>query len=1074
MKKYQILAFLLISLICNIYSQNIIDLQGNWSFTTDKSNIGIENGWSKQLLNDNIMLPGSMAENKKGDKTVGSDFGILTPEYKYVGVAWYNREIDIPKDWKKKEIVLFLERVLWESKVFIDGKELSTQDALGTPHIHRLGKLKPGKHILSVRVNNDMIHNIGDKGHAYGEYTQSIWNGIVGRIELMAHDPLYIKRKKIVSDIKNDKLILNIDIESPKNIKKGNLDIEIKEIFGNNILLSDTKNVKLAKGNNSVKYEIDLKGKLRKWSEFNPKTYLIKATIKGKKFSHNIDTEFGYRTVSHNGTKILINNKPVFLRGNLDCVHFPQTGYVSCNVKDWVKIFQTYKNYGLNHVRYHSWCPPSAAFIAADRVGIYIQAEASLWIDWWMSADNSKRGRPEMDTKGRPKGLGSNPDTDKFVEDELNRVVDYYINHPSFIMTCIGNELGNSDFELMGKWISKLKKRNPEILYSASTARKINKSDDYCATHYIKGVGGTRGLRGAKTDWDFENVYSKMDIPIIAHEIGQWPVYPKWSEINKYKGVLKARNLKGFKKVAEKNGILDQDIDFCMASGALNQIMYKYETESFLRTPSCAGVQLLSMQDYQGQGEALIGWLDANWESKGITTPEKFRNHFNTTVPLLKLPKFVWENNEILKAKVMISHHGEFPVSEQVNYKITDEENAVLSESSLGNINLNVGDVIDIAEINFDLGNIKKAKKLNIKIWLKDTEFSNNWNIWVYPTENEVSFGDVKVVKEINDDIVSMLEKGAKVLLVANKCGDESNSVKAHFYPLYWSLTFFPGQGKTNIGLLLQDNHSLFKDFPTSYHSDWQWESISKDSKAFVLNDMSTDFKPIAQPVDDFHRNNKMGSIFEFKVGKGKLLVCGYDINTDKPVAKQLKKSIVNYMKSGSFAPDYEVEVRTLKKMFTFVPEAVKANVPEEFKNAVLYIKAASELDEENKDLPWKSNYDKVLVSKKSKYELKGAGIWKDKKGTAWHGSDLELNIDCSEGMLGSLYVHLHDWNNQNRSGLLDFEGRKVKLGKHNGKGQWVKFHVMREDSNDGNLKLKAKVTNGGNLMITKVVLVEE
>ena len=199
-----------------------------------------------------------------------------------------------------------------------------------------------------------------------------------------------------------------------------------------------------------------------------------------------------------------------------------------------------------------------------------------------MSVDNAARGRMTHETLGHPVGLGFDAPRDSFVREEIRRVVRQYGNHPSFIMFCIGNELGSSDFEVMGEWVDEMKKEDPRRLYALSTARKITPVDDYSATHTIQHVGRTRGLKGPRTDWDFEEIYGKMDIPIIAHEIGQWPVYPLWSEIDKYTGVLKARNLKAMYDVAKQNGIDGMDKEFHAASGALNQIMYKYETESFL------------------------------------------------------------------------------------------------------------------------------------------------------------------------------------------------------------------------------------------------------------------------------------------------------------------------------------------------------------------------------------------------------------------------------------------------------------------------------------------------------------
>ncbi len=1066
--------FCFVTILSIFAQQNTINIAGEWQVSLNPKNELLQKYPERSTLKGTIKFPGSLAENGFGYKTSGSDFGILTPEYKYIGKAWYTKEIEIPKNWANKSIEIFLERVLWESRVFIDGEERSKQDALGTPHIHKLGKLLPGKHELVIQVDNEMIHNIGDKGHAYGEYTQSIWNGIVGRMEIRAKDLIWFQGVKVDADIQNESLHITAGIytEQSSSVK---IDYEIVSVSSNETIIKGSLADNIRRGKTSFEWPVKTNGKLKKWSEFTPEVYVLRLKLSSGDKTDNLETEFGYCRISHSETKMLVNGTPVFLRGNLDCVHFPLTGYASCNLDDWVRIFKTYKTYGLNHARFHSWCPPEAAFRAANRVGIYLQAEASIWIDWWMSTDMIERGRPEMDTKGHPKGLGYDAERDKFVVAEMNRMVDFYGNHPSFTLFCIGNELGNSDFNVMKKWVADLKAKDPRRLYAVSTARTITDVDDYCATHYIKDVGRTRGLNGARTDWNFEDVYKQSNIPIIAHEIGQWPVYPRWSEIKKYTGVLKARNLEEFKLQAEKNGIVSQADDFADASGALNQLMYKYETESFLRTPSCAGVQLLSMQDYQGQGEALIGWLDCFWESKGITTPEKFRQHFSETVPLLLFEKYVWENNEEFNAEVQLSHYAEKELTGQVNWMVTDEKGQEFAKGSFNKMTFANGTLSDVGEIKFALNKIEKATRLKIRVDVSGTEILNEWDIWVYPTSNaEIKNNTVIVAEELDTETLEKLKSGAKVLLLANQLGMEETSVKALFYPLYWSLTFFPGQGKTNIGLLLQEKHPAFANFPTSFHSNWQWETISADAKGFILNELPHNYKPIAQPVDDFHRNNKVGSIFELKVGEGKLLVCGYNLKSEKPVARQLKQSLLEYMQSTDFNPVQKANPDWLTKTFKSIPTVEKANLPKEFSTAILIVNAAKKVQQENNNIPWKPTLDEVEIEENVTYRLIADGTWKENKNTAWHGNEMTLQLNCPEGMLGTLLVHFQDWNKQGRTGLLDFEGRKSKLDLHQGDGVWVKFHVMREDSNDGKLILRTKAETGSNLMITKVVLLKE
>lgn len=1056
-----------------LFSQSqSISLKGEWHVeleSCDDFDTAKSPGFVKR--SGSIMLPGSLAENAYGRKTEESDFGVLTPEYKFRGVAWYSKEITIPKKWKNKSTTLFLERILWESRVFIDQQELSVQDGLGTPHIHKLGILKPGKHQLKVRVDNTMIHNIGDKGHAYGAYTQSVWNGILGKMELRATEPTHLEKIQILSNTLDEKLNITLNIKSDKR-QKVKIGLNFSEA-GEKPVWTENLEKRLEPGENRVEINLNVDGKLQKWSEFNPIVYKLNTTVQTKECNNQKETEFGYRTVRHNGTKVLINDQPVFLRGNLDCVHFPLTGYVSTQVKDWERIFNIYKSYGLNHVRFHSWCPPEAAFIAADRIGIYIQTEASIWIDWWMSEDMKKRGRPEMDTEGYPKGLGYDEKRDSFVVAEMHRVVESYGNHPSFIMFCIGNELGNSNFDAMEKWVSDLKEKNPGRLYAVSTARKITEIDDYSATHYIQGIGRTRGLNGAGTDWDFEDVYGKMNIPIIAHEIGQWPVYPGWDEIDKYTGVLKARNLKEFKAMAEKNGIADQDHDFKRASGALNQLMYKYEMESFLRTPSCAGIQLLSMQDYQGQGEALIGWLDAHWESKGITTPEKFRQHSNTTVPLLRIKKFVWSNHEVLDAKIQLSHHGVSSIPHgEIVCTIKDlNNNTVLNRNWLVS-DLNVGELRDIGTVSLPLQQIKKARQLKISVYLKGTDYKNEWTVWVYPQKNNLPEHNIVLANKLDEPTLEALKEGGKVLLNATNLGTVDNVVPINFYPLYWSLTFFPGQGKTSLGLLINETHPVFDHFPTSFHSDWQWEAVGKKTKAFIINDL-VDYKPIVQVVDDFHRNNKEGILMEFGVGKGKILVSGFDITDTSLVARQLKYSLVKYMNSDRFNPQKTISINDLKTRFSFIPEAQLTNTVDDSGNTLLKVIAGVKTNADNINQDWSLAHDSIVIQKEGiKYLVEGTRNKPGQNTTAWLGEKLTVEITCPDGILGSFYVLL---GTTKEEGILNFEGREVKFNAVNGKeGKWIKFHVMREDSNDGKLILKTKSGKGNKIAIKEILLNKE
>lgn len=1061
MRTLTLLYAAIICLATGVQAQKMQSLAGIWQFQLDEKNKGIEENWQNHSFAEQITLPGTTDEAHYGVKTSGSDFGILTRAYKYIGPAWYSRDIEIPSEWKGKQVRMELERVMWESRIFLDGKDISVADALSTPHWHDLGYLAPGKHKLTIRINNDMMYNIGDKGHVYSEYTQSIWNGVVGRIRLIACEPIRLSNPQVYTQTVSGPCSLYVtDTLINESSRKAQVRItwRLVDRKSETAVFTQVTEQTLQKGENVLNYKAIMPDGIEWWNDVNPHLYTLEMSLEEKgKVLDTREIEVGFREVSNSKSKLLVNGVPVFLRGNLDCVHFPLTGYPSCKVEDWERIFRIYKEYGLNHVRFHSWCPPEAAFIAADRIGIYIQAE-TIWIDWWMSEEQKER--KEMDTKGHPQGLGKNPSADKYVQNELERMITVYGNHPSFVMQCIGNELGNSDFNVMESWMKPLKAKDSRRLYSVSTARKITSVDQYMATHHIDGLGNTRGLKGgASTNWDFEDVYSRTPIPVLSHEIGQWPVYPKWSEIKKYQGVLKARNLEGFREQARKNKIEEQNEAFVAASGALNQIMYKYEIESFLRTPSCAGIQLLSMQDYQGQGEALVGWLDVFYDSKGITTPELFRCHHDTTVPLLRIPKYIWTNSEPFTADIQLAHYGTTALNDRLYWKIKDEAGNIIAGGRTPAHTYAVGSSEIIGQIKCSLSSATSAQKLLIEVGFENKPIANTWNIWVYPEKPETKPETVYITDRIDAECLKRLERGEKVLLQAFNLGTDETCDKINFYPLYWSLTFFPGQGKNTLGMVVRDKHPLFSRFPTDSHSDWQWQAIYKNARAFYINDYPADYKPIAQPVDDFHRNNKLASIFELKVGKGKLLVCGFDLkDAANPVARQLKHSILHYMNSDDFNPSFEKDIFSLQKMLVY-SEALKSTATGEFSDALLYIEGES---------------DKLSVRKGTHYELVIDGVSVENRDKPLQGKELTITIRCPQGMIGSMYVCFADPDKKGRTGDIVFEGRNYTLEKPEQPESWVKLHVMREDSNDGKLVLNVNVKEGTDIVLSKFALMEE
>ncbi len=900
-------------------SPGSVSLAGSWSFRLDPQRVGELENWHSAPLPGAIRLPGSTDEAGFGEQTSGSDFGMLTRVRRYIGAAWYQREIEIRESWRNREVELILERVMWKDTVWLDGKPAGSSDSLGTPHVHRLGSLAPGKHRLTIRVDNSMIHPIGDKGHTYTEHTQTIWNGIVGEMRLRSRPKLRLGLIRVfpAGDSRRVEIEAGL-LNGTGGPVRGKLRFAVRE-RGSGVrqeLASATSSFAMQGAESVQRGTIVLSAAPKPWDEFEPHLYSLDVSVESGRNRDAGEFTFGFRAAGRDAHHITINGRPVFLRGNLDCVHFPLTGYPPADIESWRRIFRIYKEHGMNHVRFHSWCPPEAAFAAADELGLYLQVEV-LWIDTWMGRDNP--AQPNRNTPGRPQGVGKGDRTiDDYVRGEMRRILDTYGNHPSFLLFCIGNELGSSDFTVMGQWIKKEKEHDPRHLYAASTARQITPFDDYSATHAIPGIGRTRGRIEPRTDWDYQSIYGRAGVPIIAHEIGQWPVYPEWSEIGKYTGVVRARNLEQFREQATANGIGLMDRQLREASGATSLLLYKYEIESFLRTPDCAGVQLLSMQDYSGQGEALVGWLDSFYQSKKIVTPKSFRRHFAATVPLLRLPKFVWTNDAQLAASAEVAHYGPKTL-DKVNplWVLRDSTRAVIEQGAFPRITLPVGRVTPLGSLSVSLSRFTRPIQLKLEVQIEGTDFANDWNLWVFPAKAESDGPSNVLVTADPADGVAALERGGKVLLIANHLGGKGNTTSAAWTPLYWSASFFPNQNRSTLGALVRKDHPALKGFPTENHLDWQWRSLSEGARAFVLDKLPADYQPIVQPVSDFHFNHKLGSLFELRTREGgRLLLCGYDIErAAAPESAALRQSLLEYVQTAHFDPIQEITVHDLREL---------------------------------------------------------------------------------------------------------------------------------------------------------------
>lgn len=865
-----------------------LDLSGLWRFQLDPMGFGKTPGSELYLrkLTESIQLPGSTDEGGKGIRNSALHIDRLSRKFEYCGQAWYQREVVIPDTWKEKEIILVLERCHWETTVYIDNKPVASDERLSTPNRFVLTEqLTPGVHTLTLCVDNRLKYPMDQWSHGLTEYTQTNWNGIIGRMELVAKPACYIRNVAIYPDQGNKKVKVRLSLNAPAPVGKGELAVRIREKEGKEIRTIKFP-VTFSGKENQLEQEIVLDKEMKTWDEFSPVLYQLEAILYTKAGKDSVNSVFGMRHVEQGEHHIRLNGRNIHLRGVLDCAVFPLTGYPATDVQEWLRIFKTVKEYGFNHVRFHSWCPPGVAFAAADRLGLYLQVELPMWI----------------------KDAGKYPDRRKFFEEEMYAILNEYGNHPSFILMCNGNE-NEGDFTVLEDLVKKAQVYDNRRLYSASTARTHVKADQYYTSHVTEKGWITVYEGKPSTDWD-RSKESDIDVPVIAHETGQRCMFPDFNEMKKYTGVLEPRNFAVYRERLARNGMLHQADDFFKATGAHTVLQYKEVNEALLRTSSSGGFQLLGLSDFPGQGCAFVGILDAFWESKGLVTPEKYRESCAPVVLLARFPKRTYTTHEKFSAQLGIYQFGPEPIRKgYLDWWLEGEDGEVINKGRLKHVAIPCGTVGSLGVINIPLAPIKVAGKYTLKVNIEN-QASNEWDIWVYPQQEESSeLTYVRSWKEAKE----RLGKGENVWLIPDTCPGR----KTHFTGHFWNPIMFKWNPMI-VGTRVDHKHPVFRNFPTSYYADWQWWDILNYATAMDLTEMRT-LTPVIQSIDTYEINRKLGISFEARVGKGKLFVLCVD--PDKEINKrlamqQLLISVQNYLTSAQFVPSVELKTYELDALF--------------------------------------------------------------------------------------------------------------------------------------------------------------
>ena len=920
-------------------SAETIDLSGKWDLRLDPQNCGVASNYWTKPFDDTIRLPGTISQARKGNPpslkpalpncppenlnpqkglTFGRDQSVLTnsplarlfQRFAYIGPAWYRREVQIPKSWTNEDVELVLERVIWESRVWVNGQFMGARNSLTTPHRYEIGAaLKPGHNEIVIRVDNRRQLAIGDP-HAYTEQAQSIWNGVIGRIALEARGKIRIDRLELRPDLARKGVEVTVKTHNGSGQETAvELSLQASpDNFRGRKMAEMKLPVALSSGDGEQTIFYPMGTNCELWSEFNPKLYRMRATLALTRSRHGRDAcaTFGMREIKMDGHQFTINGQPMFLRGTVNCCEFPKTGYPDMTSGQWQKIFSTAKAFGLNHMRFHTWCPPETAFEMADQCGVYLEVELP---DWCFH-------------------LGQDTNVTEFFRAEGERMIHEYGNHPSWVMLTMGNEL-KGDYSVLDDLENHFRKLDPQLLYDSTTypsssarGKVPEPADDYYISQDTK-YGRARGQdifndTPPGTETNFERAISCIPVPFISHEVGQYCVYPNLAEIPKYNGVLRNTAFEAIRADLKNKGRLAEAPIYTRDSGKLAALLYKEEIERALRTTNQAGFQLLQLNDFPGQGTSTVGLLDAFWDSKDLIRPKEFQKFCGPVVPLVLMPKRVYQNDETFAAGIEIANFGPASMKNaDVVWKILDGRKNIGS-GSFKTPFIPLGNGISIGRIRQSLSAVAEPARLTVTVAVSGTSIANDWSVWVYPAKEIVAqTNEVVIFQTADEPFYEALREGKRVLLLPSQASVKS-PLAAQFVPVFWNPVMFPNQ-PGSMGAMIDAEHPVFADFPTDHWTDWQWWELLNHSFAINLDAVSAKVAMPFRFVDKFNRNALPAAIFEASVGKGRLLVCTLDISRNldsRTAARQLRRGILDYMAGDKFQPGGRLKVSDLDELF--------------------------------------------------------------------------------------------------------------------------------------------------------------
>lgn len=925
---------LLMCCVCRqlVAERSQIRLDGTWQFQTDPERIGLQEGWHSdtKLLARQIEVPGSWQA-----QGVGEPRDYL--RHDYVGQAWYKRRVSIPTEWREKQVWLRISGASRAVEVFVNGKKSGSHEGFSSPFRLDItpAVLFGEDNTIAIAVDNASGSasrlplkemDFSRPGGAFNFLGN--WGGLYGHVALEATAKVWIDDLYLRTRLHPRQAVVQLSVASSSDFPSETLDLRITirpmKRGSGSYLASGT--VRVLPGSTRLQTVTISLGGSELWAPENPFLYVAETQlIKGKQALDSVSQTFGIREIAARNRRVYLNGQAYYLRGTGDLSVEVNSGTPSVSLEENLRRVKLIREYGFNFIRIHSRVPPEEFFQAADEMGLLVSAELPVFHSPWLL--------PYLE----------------YLFKELPEVYRSFRNHPSWISSALGNELDpvpgkETEFqEAFSRFYQAAKRFHPDHLVTATDGFPF-KPADYFAT-----------LAGYPLD---------PQIPVIAHEWGGWYCsLPNISLISRFTGAIDPYWMRETEEWLRRNGLLEIYPQLLKNSQRLQTMGHIFRVEKLRNNPDIQGYQIPSgIVDFpSGSREGELweeGVFDFFWQPKYASAEEWSRvNAATLLVTDADISQRTWWQGKAAKLRVNASHYGLTSLAKAtLRYRLEDQ-GKVLIEKSIPNLDVGQGELVSLADLEFKVPETGRAAAMTFRVELNGKEriAENGWTFWTYP-QGRLANSDIPVISRIRDSrlvklypfvqlegtakpgslvILDILDhnsfqeirQGARALILAqpNRMGGQR---LYDYFPTFDADAHAHG---TRV-----ESHPLFRNFPHDGFCDAQFYNLMEGAMALEggRRPMVGSVAPLLWSLSSLGAHHpkypgerpnlrKLGFIYEFRVGKGSVLVTSLNfqkfLDEGYPSVLYLFDQLLRYLTASEFQPKEQLPEHQFTQLLHWV-----------------------------------------------------------------------------------------------------------------------------------------------------------